>query len=90
MDKRRFYVPGIVLGVVSFLFGFLAMPIESIMVSVIALGLCIRKKKEYRTKIGIVLTILGLLQAVPMLIFMIEMGINRTGEMSYWFFRLLF
>lgn len=90
MDKRKFYVVGIVAGVITFLLDFFALPVESIIVGIVSLVLNIRKRKEYRTLIGIILTILGIIGSIGFLVFLFQMEADGLGETSYWLCRLLF
>lgn len=90
MDKRTFYGLGIVLGVLTFLLDFFALPVESIVVGAISLVLNFKKRKENRILIGMVFTILGLIGAISFLVWLIYTEVTGLGESSYWFCRLLF
>lgn len=61
---RKFYLPGIILGAGSVLLSFFYPPIASIIVGVVGLALNIKMQREYRTKIGIVLSVIGLFEAL--------------------------
>lgn len=87
MDKRTFYRAGIILGTITVLLSFFALPIESIVMGIMGVILNLKKRKEYRTLIGTILSVLGLLSSVGFLLFM--MHLTTTGEFDYWFFRLL-
>lgn len=89
-DKREFYKAGIVFGAASLILGFLAVPIESIVLAVVALILSILKRNTYRIKVGVILAVLGLLESVPFLVFLIYLGVTKQGALDYWFFELLF
>lgn len=61
---RKFYIPGIVLGAVSVLLSFFCLPAAGVITGVVSLTLNVIKRREYRTAIGIVLAVLGLLSAI--------------------------
>ena len=61
---RKFYLPGIILGAGSVPLSFFCPPIASIIVGVVGLALNIKMQREYRTKIGIVLSVIGLFEAL--------------------------
>lgn len=61
---RKFYLPGIILGAGSVLLSFFCPPAASIIVGVVSLALNIKMQREYRTKIGIVLSVIGLFEAL--------------------------
>lgn len=90
MDRRTFYITGIILGVVTFLLNFFALPVECIGVGIISLILNLKKRKSHRILIGMILTILGVIGSIVWLAFMIHIGITGQGEFSYWLFQLLF
>ena len=88
MDKRTFYGWGIGLGVISFLLGFFAMPVEGIAVGVVSLVMNLRKQKEHRILIGMIFTVLGLVSSIAFLALLVYNEVNGIGESSYWFCRL--
>lgn len=90
MEKENFYILGIVTGVITFLLGFLVAPIECIICTIISLSVNMRKKSDYRIKIGVVLTIAGLVFGILGLVSYIRIGLNGLGSVDYWFFELLF
>lgn len=90
MDKRTFYRWGIGLGVISFLLGFFALPVEGIVVGIVSLFMNLRKRKEHRILIGMIFTVLGLAGSIAFLAFLIYGEMAGIGETSYWFCRLLF
>lgn len=61
---RKFYLPGMILGTVSVLLSFFCLPVMGILTGVVGLAINIKKRKEYRAKIGIVLSIIGLIGAL--------------------------
>ena len=90
MDRRTFYVPGIILGVITFLLNFFCFSVESIVVGIISLVLNLKKRKEHRILIGMILTILGIVGSVVWIAFMMYIGSTGQGGFSYWLFKLLF
>lgn len=90
MEKQNFYILGIVIGVITFLLGFLMAPIECIICAMVSLFVNIRKKSGYRIKIGVALTIAGLVFGILGLVSYIRLGLNGLGSVDYWFFELLF
>ena len=90
MNQRTFYKTGIILGVVTFLLYFLAMPVEGIVLGIVSLILNLFKRKEHRTLIGMIFTILGLIGSVLSLGVGIYLQVTGAGSFDYWFFRLLF
>ena len=90
MDQRTFYKTGIILGVITFLLYFLVMPVEGIVLGIVSLILNLLKRKEYRTLIGMIFTVLGLIGSVVSLGTGIYLQVTGAGSFDYWFFRLLF
>lgn len=61
---RKIYLLGVILGTVSVLLSFFCLPVAGILPGVVGLAVNIKKRKEYRAKIGIVLSVIGLLEAL--------------------------
>lgn len=61
---RKIYLPGIIIGAISVLLSFFCLPAVGIAAGVAGLALNIKERKEYRTKIGIVLSVIALLEAL--------------------------
>lgn len=90
MEKQKFYMIGIGMGVLTFLIGLFAAPIECIICAILSMAVNLRKKSEYRVKIGVAFTVAGLVFGVLYLISYIRIGWNGLGGVDYWFFELLF
>lgn len=90
LDKRTFYKAGILLGVAAFFLDFFCLPLESIIVAVIGLVLCLKKRKEYRTLIGLVLSIYSIVSSAWLLGTFFYEGSKGLGSTDYWLFRLFF
>ncbi len=89
MEKQKFYVIGIVTGVITFLLGFFMAPIESMVLGIVSLIINIRKKSEYRIRIGSAFTIAGMLIGALVLIFDLWMKWKGVGSTDYWLFKLM-
>lgn len=90
LDKRTFYKVGILLGVAAFLLDFFCLPLESIVVGIVGLLLNLKKRKEYRTLIGLILSIISIVSSVFFLVFLYNIGSKGLGSVDYWFFELFF
>lgn len=90
MDDRKFYVPGMIVGAITLLMGFFMIPVEGMVMGGVGLFLNLKNRKQYRTKIGMIFTVLGILEAVSFLGVMIYMGFTKQGAFDYWLFRFLF
>ncbi len=90
MTEKKFYIPGIILSLISWIIGFFCFPVESIAVSVVSLVLNLRKKNTHRIKIGIILTILALVESIAFLAFTLYLDAQGFVSTDYWLNQLLF
>ncbi len=89
MIEKKFYIPGLVLGILTFLVGFVTLPVEALVVSIPSLILNIRKRDTHRIKLGIFFTILGMLMGILELVYIIRMLHDPIVSTDYWLYVLL-
>lgn len=89
-NKKEIYRTGVVLGVLTFLVNIIALPIETLLLGLVALILNLCNRKKYRVKVGIVCTVLGMVMSVAYIIFVIyTMKCTGARYDDYWFFEYL-
>ena len=92
MTEKKFHVPSIIIAVAAVLLEFFVFVVEGLIVAIIALIICAKKKETHRTKIGVVLSIIAIIFAIAtFLIFMQIISRAETGliETGYWFFDII-
>ena len=90
MKDQKIYIPGLVLCLVGFFMGLIAMPIEAFVIEAISLTMNWKNRHDYRTKLALIITVVALI--ITILHFMFRcwtvFGVPN-GYDSYWFFKLL-
>ncbi len=90
MTEKKFYIPGIVLSVISFFVSFFCFPVESIVIGIVSLVLNLRKRKTHRVKIGMIVTILAIVESALFLAYTLYLNAQGFVATDYWLNILLF
>ncbi|MBQ7004736.1 MAG: hypothetical protein IJN57_12345 [Oscillospiraceae bacterium] len=90
MTEKKFFLPGIILGVAAWLIGFFCFPVESLAIAIVSLVLNLRKKSTHRIKIGMILTILAIVESIAFLAFTLYLDAQGFVSTDYWLNQLLF
>lgn len=89
LDTRKFHPLSICLGLASFLLSFFCLAVGGLLTGIAGLILGIKKKKEYRTAIGITFSVVGILLSLFYLYMVIQTGLNPEVSMDYWLYQLI-
>lgn len=90
MTEKKFYILGIILSVISWLVSFFCFPVESIVIGIVSLVLNLRKRSTHRVKIGMIVTILAIVESALFLGFSIYLQAQGYAATDYWLNILLF
>lgn len=89
-NTRKFHPLSICMGAASFLMGSFCLAVGGTITGIAGIVIGIKKKKDYRTAIGIAFSVTGLLLSLFYLYTVIETGLSPDASMDYWLYRLLF
>lgn len=78
------------MGIASFLMGFFCLAVGGTITGITGIIIGIKKKKHYRTAIGITFSAIGTLLSLWFLYTVIQTGLDPNASMDYWLYRLLF
>jgi len=93
MTEKKFHIPSIIIASVAVILELLSFIFEGALVAIVALVLCVLKRKTHRIKIGVALAIfalifgIGAFFAFMLIASQIGPGLFETG---YWFIDLIF
>lgn len=90
MEDKKFYGVGIGFGIVAFVLATFE-PVIGFFVGILSLWINMKKRNQYRVKIGVVLSVVGMLFDILFIASIIWMGLqNQNASTDYWLFQLLF
>lgn len=89
LDTRKYHPLSICLGVMSFLLGSFCLAVGGMITGIAGMIISIKKKKEYRTAIGIAFSAVGLLLSLFFLYTVIQTGLDPNASMDYWLYHLI-
>lgn len=90
MEEKKFYGLGVGLGVLTFIITVFE-PVVGILMGILSLYINLKKREQYRIKIGVAFTIVGMLLALLAVAWIIWLGVAvPNGDTDYWLYRLLF
>ena len=91
MKETKFYRIGLGQGIVTIVLATVLAPVGALLFGCVSLYANLKKKESCRIRIGVALTILGMLMAISYLAFGIYIGVAfPNAHMDYWLFDLLF
>ena len=93
MTEKKFHIPSIIIASAAVILELLSFILEGALVAIVALVLCVLKRKTHRIKIGIALAIFALIFGIGAF-FTFMFIASKVGpdlfETGYWFIDLIF
>lgn len=90
MEEKKFYGLGVGLGVLTFIITALE-PVVGLLVGILSLYINVKKREQYRIKIGVAFTLVGMFFALLSVVWIIWLGVAvPNASTDYWLYRLLF
>ena len=91
MTEKKFNVVLTVMAAAAFVMGaIIAFPVEGVVLGAVTLGICLKKREEYRVLIPCIISIAGIVLGLGFLAFLIWTNLGTgIGETDYWFIKLL-
>lgn len=91
MKEKKFYEIGIGMGIGTIVLAIVLAPIGALILGGVSLYANLKKKESCGIKIGVALTILGMVMAISFLTFGIYISVAfPNATMGYWLFEMLF
>lgn len=90
MNDKKFDALSIIISVIAFLLAFFCNSFEAVIAGATGLVLAIIRRKKYRTKIAIVLSIFAIVLGASFFALLCYHHIKYGSMTDYWFFELLF
>ena len=90
MNDKKFDALSIIISITAFLLAFFCNSFESVIAGATGLVLAIKRRKQYRTKIAIALSIFAIVLGVGFFALLCYHYFKYGSMTDYWFFELLF